>query len=548
MIYDLPFNSPEEVIELLKVHTGTPSWITEARKNSKTLRALVYGDNFTEELIKNIEKIESDDRTIARKKFSKDIRDMFSRVLEPRANVFSASGGGVDYSITSKETKEKLIEHLQEFKGNKSITKYLSEYFFTLLDVDPNGLMMLEYIEDKEIYPAYKAIDDIRYYKSDGQNLKLLIFEPVDVVIGNDTVKKWRVVDSKTDWCFIQNGETFTWAEDLTFEHPFGKVPAIVLSDFQKLGTELRLSPLFPVEELSKDYARDKSILTVYKFLNGFPIHWRYNQQCRACNGTAKTGVDGSSCKVCDGKGFIGKNDVTDVVNVPMPREDEPKIAPDLAGFVSPDLETWERYMMDQRIFEEQIENTIWGTHKKRDEKNETATGRFIDVQPVMNKLNSFSDNVEWVHNELANWVLFWLENNSQTKDSFHRSYGRSFIIESPDVILDKYEKARIEGSNFTVLDKLLNEYALSKYRNNPSMLDQTMKKIQVEPYIHNTIEQVNDIFGNLEAQRKHLFGSFWEVADKSKDVATLETEFETYYNANKRVLPEPIVPVLPPT
>ena len=195
-------------------------------------------------------------------------------------------------------------------------------------------------------------------------------------------------------------------------------MPAIILSDVQKLGTETRLTPLFPIEELSKDYARDKSILTVYKFLQGFPIHWRYTQQCRPCVGTGKTGT--KTCGVCNGKGILGRNDVTDVLNLPMPREGDTKIAPDLAGFVSPDLKTWEQYNSDQVMFEEKMENTLWGTHRVRNNNNnnsETATGRYIDVQPVMNKLNDFSDNVEWVHNELANWVIKWIQGNPNTKD-----------------------------------------------------------------------------------------------------------------------------------
>ena len=454
------FKNSDEVIQAIKRHRVPPAWITEARLLSKTLKALVYGDKFLEELIERIEKIESITRAEARKKYSKDIRDMFSRVLEPRSNVFSASGSSKEIDIKGKNDEKKFFEHMKEFRGNKSITKYLSDYFFELLDVDPNGLLMLEFIKGEDIWPTYKSIDDIRFYHSDGQNIHVVIYEPVKVVKLGQVFMKWRIVDAETDWCILQNGETFMEIPDLTFKHPFGDVPAIILSDFQKLGTELRLSPLFSVEELSKDYARDKSILTLYKFLNGFPIHWRYSQQCQACRGTGKTGQEGNSCQHCNGKGILGKNDVTDIMDVPTPRDNEDvKLAPDLAGFVSPDLETWKQYNADQVMFEDKIHNTIWGTKKVRENQNETATGRFIDIQPVINKLNDFSDNVEWVHNQLANWVLRWVKNNPLTTDKFFRSYGRGFIIEGPDVILERYQTAQKDGNNWTILDKIFGEY-----------------------------------------------------------------------------------------
>jgi hypothetical protein len=534
----MEFQTFEEVVKAVKNQATPETWISNARELSKTLKALVYGDDFHNELIEHIEKIESIDRKEAREKYSKDIRDLFSRVLEPRTNVFSASGGSVNIDINSDKDKEELNDILKEFKGNKSLSKYLAEYFFKLLDVDPNGLIMLEYIKDEKIYPVYKSINDIRYYKSNGQNLEYLICEPKQLEKAGK--QKWRVVDSKTDWCILQDGETFILVEDETFTHPFGEVPAIILSDVQKLGTESRLSPLFPIEELSKDYARDKSILTVYKFLQGFPIHWRYTQQCRPCVGTGKTG--GKTCSVCSGKGILGRNDVTDVLNLPMPREGDTKIAPDLAGFVSPDLDTWERYNEDQLMFEEKMENTLWGTHRVRnnDNKNETATGRYIDVQPVMNKLNDFSDNVEWAHNQLANWTIKWLKDNPNTEDKYHISYGRSFIIESTDSLLEKYETARKDGSNWSILDKLLDEYMLGKYRNNPVMLEAMYKKSKVEPYIHMSIIDVNNVFGNEEAQRKQLFGIFWDNVEKEKTIEVLQKEFKAFAESNiKKIVKE---------
>ena len=529
----MEFKDETEVINFIKKHQKAPLWVGAARKNHTTLNALVTGKEFHKVLIKQIEKIESSDRAKARLKYSKDIRDMFDRVMQPRTNVFTASGGSIHNDIQNKEQKEKFIKSLAQFKGQKSIKKYLSEDFFRLGDTDPNGLLFLEYNEDVDIFPTYKSINDIRYYSSNGQLLESLLFEPKTITNGVLSFIEWRVVDDKKDWRVIQTGSSYVVSEDGTFEHPFGEVPATILSDRQETGSELRVSSLFPVEELSKDYARDKSILTIYKFQHGFPRHWRYVKECRNCQGTGKTG-QGDSIAACGNctDGIVQRNDITDIQTLEMPRDsDSAIIAPNVEGFVSPDLATWTQYNEDLRSNELLIDSTMWGTMRVKQGGSETATGRFIDVQPVKNKLDTFSDNVEWVDNQLSEWVENWVNGMPKEKSEYHKSYGRNYIIESSDVLEDKYNKSRESGANNTVLDKLLDEWILSVYQNNPILLDEMQKKRLVEPYVHQSIDQVNTIFGAKEANNKVMFVDFWEEADKSKSVKDLNTEFKKLDN-----------------
>jgi len=529
----MEFKDETEVIDFVKKHNQTPKWVADARNNHKTLNALIIGKDFQEVLISQIEKIESIDRSIARKKYSKDIRDMFDRVMQPRANVFTASGGSVHNDIANKAQKEKFIESLSNFKGQKSMKKYLSEDFFRLGDADPNGIIFLEYVEDKDIYPTYKSINDIRYYKSNGQLLDVLLFEPKTILKGKTSIIVHRVVDDKKDYYVVQSGSTYTINEDKTFEHPFGRIPATILSDRQSTGSELRISSIFPIEELSKDYARDKSVLTIYKFQSGFPIQWRYIKECRHCQGTGKDGQE--VCGTCSGKGEILRRDVTDIQTIEMPRDsDSAIITPNVAGFVSPDLETWGQYKTDLRDNEELIDSTMWGTKRIKEGGNETATGRFIDVQPVKNKLDTFTDNAEWVDNQLSKFVENWVNGGPKAKSEYHKSYGRRFIIESPNELEEKYNAAREKGANNTILDKLLDEWILSVYQNNPVLLDEMEKKRLVEPYIHLSIDQVNMIFGAKEANTKVLFVKFWEGADKSKTVEQLTREFLAVPNTIK--------------
>lgn len=527
------------VIEEIQKHQNIEAWVKDARARSTELKALVNGDGFHKELIERIEILESDARSKARIKYSKDIRDLFFRILKKRDNVFQANGGSEEIKIPEGQMRESFIERLNHFKGGKSITKYLSEYYFRQLDTDPNGVIFIEYktkdSEISEIYPTYKSINDIRHYDANGQKVDYIIFEPVKKIVEGAYITYWRVVDNKTDWTIKQFGTTFIVDTERSFEHPFGEVPAVILSDYLEIGYKNRLSPLTPVIEIAKDYARDKSILTIYKFQNGFPKSWQYSSKCRPCHGTGKDGKTSAPCAACSGTGILQRKDVTDMLNIELPKEGDPIIAPNVAGFIQPDLATWKQYKEDMRDMEMIMDDTLWGTDRMQQSRggDETATGRFIDVQPVTNELNRLTDGVEWVHNTLANWVANAIVKTKDKKElAYHKSYGRRFIIESPDVILERYETSKKAGDGSTVLDKLMQEFILSKYKTDPFMQEQMLKKAAVEPYLHYTIEQVNDIFGRNEAFKKVIFSDFWQSVDTSKEIDKLAEEFKTYTDA----------------
>lgn len=529
-----------QVLELIKIHSKEKAdWVTNARVNNKMLKALVTGEGFSEELIERIEHIESDNKAKARKKYSKDIRDMFNRVMKKRENVFQANGGSESILIRNQRIIEEFTFFQSNFKANKSVSKYLAENFFHLMDIDPNGVIFLEYksIENNlfDLYPSYKSIQKIKYYEPKGQLMDFIIFEPE---VKESGVQIWRIVDDLTDWTISEVQGLFFINKEKTFVHPFGQVPGIILSDKEKIGTNERLSYLNPVIELAKDYARDKSVLTIYKFLNGFPINWRFVSQCKTCTGTGKQ--NNQNCNSCDGKGYISKGDVTDLVTLPLPKEGQPNIAPDIAGFVSPDLKTWQQYKEDLKDMENLVDDTLWGTEKgvQVDRNNETATGRFIDIQPITNALNLFSDNVEWVENKIVNWIINFVDPIKQKDEIlFSKSYGRRYIIESPDIILEKYQKAKQQGDNNTILDKLLEEFILSKHKSDPAMQSVMIKKKNIEPYVHLSIMNVNTLYGSKESYKKVSFQNFWEQCDKTKDEKILKEEFEAFHKIEAQSL-----------
>lgn len=526
------FSSDKEVIDYIKSNEKIADFIKLARQDEKTLTALIDGNGFTEELINRIEHLESSEKAMARKKYSRDVADFFERLLLPISNVFSSAGTTKKFDLKDKEL-ETFIKTLSNISHGKGIQNYTENIWMPLYHSDPNGIIFMEYVSKPElkVYPTYKSIHRIRHYILKGQVLDVLLFEPII----EETRQIWRVVDDKKDYTVIQIGDSFTIDQEKTFEHPFGEVPGFVNSDILDIKKGIRVSPIQKIVSLSKEYARDQSVKTLYKFLQGFPIHWRYVTQCRSCTGVGKVNNPDTTkngkvdCGECDGHGYYKKKDVTDIVTMPVPTKDGVKLAPDIAGYISPDLKTWDQYNTEIKILETLAQDTHWGTHVQEG-SNQTATGRFIDVQPVINRLNKYADIAEWVEWKITEWVAnATLTTKEKEKSIALITYGRRYIIDSPDTILEKYEQAKEKGDNSTILDRLMIEYLTAKYKSDPEWLFIELLKIKVEPYIHMSIADVKNVFGETEAQKKAYFQKWWAINEQiilKKDYDIVNAKF----------------------
>ena len=533
----MTFENDQEAIEKIKKNqTLTPEWKL-MREYSKELKSLVNGTDFLDELICKIEGIESTNKANARAKYSKNIKSMFNRLFQPIDNIYYASGGLKDYDI-QESIKKEFLSKIANIRDNKTLSEWVQQNAVQLFNTDPNGLIFIEY-KDKEAYPTYKSIDAIRYYKSKGQIVDYVVFEPYV----KETKTYWRIVDDAKDRLFLQSGNEFSLVEERTFDNPFGQVPALICSNINIIGQKNKLAAIDCILDDAKEYARDQSFLTLYKIYKGNPIFWKYVQYCGDCNGSGT--IDDVKCGTCNGHGkYVGKSDVTDAVELPIPDDNEsPVIAPNIAGFISPDLDVWTKYEETLKLTEEQIYKSHWGTMYGMQLDNaigkKTATEIIADKQPLENQLNKYADFCEYIEWKLAEWLLnFYDPGKKKDESKITINLGRRYIIESYDVLLERYEKSVQAQENNTVLDKLFVEYLGAKYRNNPIDLQANLVKAQVEPYLHLQLKDVIDIFGKEEAQRKVLFQKFWQTVTNFNDASKIENEFNSWFEAKKKTIP----------
>jgi hypothetical protein len=534
------FQDEQQIFDFIKENKQVSPEILKARDYKRSLLALIDGHGFIDELINKIEFIETSDRIRARKKYSRNITDTFERLFQPISNVFHSTGGSFTVDITNQKEKEDFLMKLANVRDEKSLKQYVESDWLPLYHIDPNGLIFVEYTTDNDTidaYPTYKGIDSIRTYKRNGQLTELVLFEPIRV--NSDKVKNiWRLVDGLNDYTILEVAENvFVIDEEKTFEHPFGQPPAILISNIIDINSDMRLSPIHKLIDIMREYANNQSVKSLYKIIQGNPIHWRVGSQCQTCRGRKKvTNAEGQSnkCSDCGGTGTYETKDVTDERVIPYPREGEVSVLPDIAGYISPDLPTWQQFTDELIYLEKHAYQTLWGISQDP-ETSETATGRFIDQQPMLNRLNKYADVSEWVQWKIGELIADVMVASKKPSEKVTTlSYGRRFILETPDALLNKYEEAKKEGDSTVVLDRILNEYVTSKYSNDTDTLRKQLIKAKYEPHIHYTIEQVQSIYGDEEAQKKGLFSKFWRELDKDSVDENLGSDFDKWYEINK--------------
>jgi hypothetical protein len=192
------------------------------------------------------------------------------------------------------------------------------------------------------------------------------------------------------------------------------------------------------------------------------------------------------------------------------PTSNDQVIAPDVAGYITPDLE-YLKYGRDELSqLEALMYRTHWGTFQSSQNtagEADTATAKFIDVQPVNDKLNSYADAAE----EMEKFIIdaigeFQIGRNY---GGCKVSYGRRFMIEGPDVIWRKYEQARKMGAPMASLNEHLREFYEAKFQANPVEMAKYLKMMRIEPFVHLTVGETFTVVGSDEFARKLYFAEW---------------------------------------
>jgi len=525
--------SIEDIKVLIK--KGKPEWIKEACEDHKKLNVHINGDDVAEYL-ESVNNYENARQYDLRKKFATSNKFVFENLLRPIDKIFSAKGGNKTVSASTKSKEQLLKDKISEIQYGYSVTDWIQKIQANKFYSDPNGLVFFE-VKDNETYPTIKGIKCIFNYLANGRYCEWVIFKPEkrnDISGKQIDADFYRVVDDKFDYLVKVKADSFTIVDEETYPLMFKRCPAIINSDLIDAELEMKKSPVDGVIELADHYLNTSSVKNIYEFLHGYPIFWAYVKPCRKCDGTGL--YEGETCISCRGEGNTFRKDVSDVIKLKPPTSnEEPTLAPNIAGYVQPDLEVWREQRTELDWIWGLMHFTLWGTtvQDSPNGKEKTATEAFINVQPVNDKLNSIADSFEDLEKKMVMFIgQFYLG------DAFKGAsinYGRRFLVESPDQIWNKYEKAKTSGSPKVSLDYLLNQFYQAEFANDLESLTVATKGIKLEPFVHKTDEEISKLteISTEDKLRKYYFNEWFKSLVYEdillKDVTTLSTEFETY-------------------
>lgn len=515
-----------------------------------------------EKYIERVMQFEKKDLVAIRQKYAVSNKAMFVRINRPVDKVFSAKGGSYYYNV-SESASNSMKDYMSNIVEGYTIKQWLQVFWEPAVGYDPMGLILIEMDDMGNPFPTYKSILDIYEYQPNSRNVEYVAFklnakdfslplsisetgelqpEPggdpklmLAVKDGEGTpADLYRLIDDKYDRIVKM---TASGLIDVVPPLPvyWGKVPASIISNIYDPTLGMFVSSEDEIVELADQYLRDGSVKNLIMNYHGFPKAWEYQTDCPECMGFGE--LSGRPCQYCNGSGKKKQSFPEETVRLPVPKDkDQPILAPNIGGFIQPPIEGINMYVEQLDQLEDLMFETKWGTHQQEDTKkgdSETATGRFIDVQPVNDRLNKYADAAEMMETFITNkvgQVFFGLNYKGASV-----TYGRRFLIETPDEIWLKLQNARKSGAPTAALYDLYNDYLQARYSANAMEMQKMMKLVKIEPLPFVQYEEFARLqtFPDIILRRKYHFESWLNSKTDPEilygDVTALQADFLAY-------------------
>lgn len=511
----------------------------------------VTGKNVVDYL-ERLDDYETHAQKLLREKLVKTNRSLFSFILRPTDKIFTAKGGSINYNLTQDQVHG-LKGQISSVADGLDIKRYLKKVVKKQYIIDPNGILFVDIDTKGKLETHVINSSKILWYENKGNVIEAIIFQPYKLEGNKNKDKRfYRVIDEGKDYLYVDDGGTVMLHDEM--DNFFGYVPAIILGDEKDPNDDIFESMVSDIIDDADEMLRDMSVKTVHKLAHAYPRYWSYAQACTRCdgegqvssnNGTIETPIiETSTCPSCGGDGQKKRTNASDEMVLQVPQDGEVSIAPNVAGYVSPDLGTMKFYEDMEIKLKNSMFQATWGTTYEQGGKRETATGRFLDSQPVQDRLRDVSYTFARMHEFLLNAYGKVLLKNQSYESSV--SYGTRYILESPDDILDKYiEGSRENISEVGILD-LRNRYFEAEYQNDPLELSKKKKLAKIEPFPTMKVNDVlnSEVIGDDDKLKKAYFSTWASTLTNAQLILLTEKSLRNSLNeyvSDKQVNLKPV-------
>lgn len=548
-------------IELIIKTNPNKKLIKDAQESTEKLMMLINGHGAQSSLKHNIY-FENADIYAVRKDCAVSNKDMFGRLFQRESMVFTAQGGSAYYTGLNKEQTQKMDATIDNIRYSLKLRDWIKQFALPAFRCDPMGLIFMEVDSNKNVYPTYKSIGCIFDYQTTGRKVEYVCFQLTvldlatygitdtnysDVNVPETKTYYYRLVDDKQDTIYKYESSTVQAVPAATQQpnvatintliNTWGRTPAFVISDIISFeNTRKFLSPIHLATELAATYMNDRSIRDLQKKYHGFLKAFEPLLDCGLCEGTGF--LSGASCPECTpagadkGTGYKLKTKVADIARFPLPKSgDKSYDINNYFGYVKLPIEVWDKQDLSLDDIEDFINKVYWGAGIERKAQGpskgdksieETATKTLANLQPIYSRLNTTADWAEKTENLIADFIGQYLFAGAFKKSIIN--YGRYYILETPYELMEEYLEMKTKGASQSSLFSALKRYTHSMYCSDPAMLSVELKMINVEPFVHSTIAQVQANNPSRQDYFSKLYFSEWrQLQDFDYLVATDE-------------------------
>jgi hypothetical protein len=542
------------------------------------------------EAIQHVDYFASKELFQIQQKYALSNKDVFGRLLEMENMIFTARGGSSYYSLANDSQEAEMNRLMQSVRFGISLRKWMQDFAIKAYRTDPMGVILIEIekmqvdatgqMKEPSAYPTYQSIHGIYDYLPNGRGLEYIAFRltkkqavafgindrDLDSLSADKLTEYFRVIDDAKDLIVKRKDSQVNLVENIEqqnpIENPWKKTPAFIISNLMRYNEPKKFaSPLDLVVELADCFLNDRSIRDLQKKYHGFAKAVEPLLQCPTCEGTGY--VSSKACPSCTapgqdkGSGYKLKTKVSDVAKFPLEILESASFDfRKIFGYVTPDIESWNKQDSSLEDLEELIEMTYWGTIRTKRRKNNqqqgdeerTATEVDSNEQPKESRLNHTADWAESTENMIADFIgKYWFE-DSFTKASIN--YGRDYVLRTPDELLAAYLTLRTKGAPDFTLDESLEKYYKAKYQNSPVQLQKYLKMLDVEPFPHIGIVQAKSVIADFTEFNSKLYFGEWantvpDIDWLRKKPTVLKAELKAYVEAKGLKEPAPVDPVL---
>ena len=442
--------------------------------------------------------------------------------------VFHSRNSSAFYQFTNSELEEDWAMYRREKLDEPLIWKTTG---WKRMQVSPNSILIVDLPQEQtsskpEPYFYWLEIDNVIDYEMDSDTgFKWLIFKQPEnrIAVFDDSSMRVYQLNEKNEITGLVSEAT----------HDLGYCPARFFwsEQLNESCKDLKKNPL--VKELSNldwylFFAISKQHLDLYA---PYPIYSAYEAECnfensengdycdggflRNSRGEYKILADGAveKCPCCSEKRIAGPGSF---LEIPVPNQAE-----GVADMRSPvQITTIDKDSLEYNVKEcERLKNEIvvsivgsGGNVSEKEAINETQVSANFESKTAV--LNALKTNFELAQKFVEDTICRLRYGSSFISSSIN--LGTEFYVFTVKELYNKYELAKKNGATVAELDAITQQILEVEYKNNPLVLQRMLILKQIEPYPHQTLQEVLNLYkeGLLEekmVQLKINFSTFVE-------------------------------------